>query len=87
MTEQSRTSRLFAEQGGESLTVDEKGNVYIAAGQVYVYNPSGELIDTIDVPERPSQLFLGARSPHIVCSGAQFAVCPWSPIQGTLKEW
>ena len=51
--------RLFVERGGESVTVDEKGNVYIAAGQVFVYNPAGELIDTIDIPERPSQLLFG----------------------------
>jgi sugar lactone lactonase YvrE len=51
--------KFFAEKGGESVTVDEKGNVYIAAGQVFVYNPAGELIDTIDIPERPSQLLFG----------------------------
>jgi sugar lactone lactonase YvrE len=38
---------------------DQQGNIYIAAGQVYVYNPAGELIDTIDIPERPSQLLFG----------------------------
>jgi len=51
--------RLFVDRGGECVTVDEKGNVYIAAGQVFVYNPAGELIDTIDIPERPSQLLFG----------------------------
>jgi hypothetical protein len=51
--------KLFGERGGEGLTVDEKGNVYIAAGQIFVYNPAGELIDTIDIPERPSQLLFG----------------------------
>jgi len=51
--------RLFAQQGGEGVTVDEKGNVYIAAGQVFVYDPGGHQIDTIEVPERPSQLLLG----------------------------
>ena len=51
--------RLFAERGGESVAVDDKGNVYIAAGQVFVYNPSGILIDTIRVPERPLQLLFG----------------------------
>ncbi len=54
--------RLFAEQGGEGLAQDEKGNVYIAAGQVYVYSPAGDLIDTIEVPERPSQLLFGGTS-------------------------
>jgi sugar lactone lactonase YvrE len=51
--------KLFTEQGGESVTVDAKGNVYIAAGQVFVYSPSGDLIDTIEIPERPSQLLFG----------------------------
>jgi sugar lactone lactonase YvrE len=53
--------RLFAQQGGEGIAADEKGNVYIAAGQVFVYNASGHLIDTIEVPERPSQLLFGGR--------------------------
>ncbi|MEI9960615.1 MAG: SMP-30/gluconolactonase/LRE family protein [Limisphaerales bacterium] len=51
--------RLFAEQGGESVATDSHGNVYIAAGQIYVYNPVGKLIDTIEVPERPVQLMFG----------------------------
>jgi hypothetical protein len=50
---------LFAEQGGEGVAVDAEGNVYIAAGQIFVYNPSGVLIDTINVPERPIQLLFG----------------------------
>ena len=53
--------RLFAEQGGESLTQDSEGNVYLAAGQVFVYNPSGRLIDTIPVPERPLDLVFGGK--------------------------
>jgi hypothetical protein len=51
--------RLFAEQGGESVTADSHGNVYIAAGQIYVYDPAGKLLDTIAVPERPVQLVFG----------------------------
>ncbi len=53
--------RLFAEQGGESLTQDSEGNVYLAAGQVFVYNSSGKLLDTIPVPERPLQLVFGGK--------------------------
>jgi sugar lactone lactonase YvrE len=56
--------KLFEERGGEGLTVDEKGNVYIATGQILVYNSSGDLIDTVDVPERPSQLLFGGRDGH-----------------------
>ena len=51
--------KLFVEQGGESLATDDHGNVYIAAGQVFVCNPAGSLIATIDVPERPSQILFG----------------------------
>ncbi|MGA2258078.1 MAG: SMP-30/gluconolactonase/LRE family protein, partial [Thermoguttaceae bacterium] len=51
--------RLFAEQGGECVTADSRGNVYIAAGQVYVYDPAGKRLDTIEVPERPIQLMFG----------------------------
>jgi sugar lactone lactonase YvrE len=53
--------RLFAEQGGESLAQDSQGNVYLAAGQVFVYNPAGKLIDTIAVPERPIDLVFGGK--------------------------
>jgi len=53
--------RTFAEQGGESLTQDSEGNVYLAAGQVFVYNSSGKPIDTIPVPERPLDLVFGGK--------------------------
>jgi hypothetical protein len=54
-----RDFRLFAEQGGEATAVDSRGNVYIAAGQIYVYSPAGKRIDTIEVPERPLQVVFG----------------------------
>ena len=74
-TGQSQTCRLFAEQGGESVTVDDSGNVYIAAGQVFVYDPSGDLIDTIEIPERPSQLLFGGSDRHIRCSFLRAVRC------------
>lgn len=49
----------FVHQGGEGVAVDAAGNVYLAAGHIYVYNPSGALIDTIEIPERPTQLVFG----------------------------
>jgi sugar lactone lactonase YvrE len=51
--------KLFEEVGGESVAADEQGNVYIAAGQVFVYDASGKFIETIEVPERPTQLLFG----------------------------
>ena len=49
----------FAQQGGEGVAVDAEGNVYIAAGQIYVYDSAGKSIGQIAVPERPLQLVFG----------------------------
>jgi sugar lactone lactonase YvrE len=53
--------RLFVQQGGEGVAVDAEGNVYLAAGQIHVYHPSGRHIDMIETPERPMQLVFGAK--------------------------
>ncbi|HEY1215015.1 MAG TPA: SMP-30/gluconolactonase/LRE family protein, partial [Bryobacteraceae bacterium] len=53
--------KIFAYQGGESLAQDRTGNVYLAAGQIYVYSPAGKLIDVIRVPERPTHLVFGGK--------------------------
>jgi hypothetical protein len=49
----------FVEQGGESLAQDVEGNVYLAAGQIFIYSPAGKLLDTIEVPERPHDIIFG----------------------------
>jgi sugar lactone lactonase YvrE len=51
--------KLFAEEGGTSLAQDADGNVFLAAGQVLVYNPEGKQVDRIDIPERPIDLIFG----------------------------
>jgi sugar lactone lactonase YvrE len=53
--------KLFANQGGEGAAVDGDGRVYIAAGQIEVFNAAGLPIETIEVPERPIQLAFGSR--------------------------
>ena len=53
--------KVFVNRGGESVTTDAHGKVYIAAGQVYMYQPSGRLVETIEVPERPLQVVFGGR--------------------------
>jgi sugar lactone lactonase YvrE len=69
--------QLFAERGGESVAPDSHGNVYIAAGQIYVYNPAGALINTIKVPERPIQLVFGGldhRTLFIAARGSLYSL-------------
>jgi len=51
--------RLFAECGGEYVATDHRGNVYIAAGQIHVFDAEGRPLGTIEIPERPIQLALG----------------------------
>ena len=51
----------FVEQGGESLAQDADGNIYLAAGQIFVYSPQGQLLGTLDVPERPHDILFGGK--------------------------
>jgi hypothetical protein len=51
--------RPFIQRAGESVAVDSNGNVYVANGQIFVYNPVGEQIARIDVPERPIDIVFG----------------------------
>jgi sugar lactone lactonase YvrE len=67
----------FAERGGESVAVDGRGNVYIANGQIFVFNTAGKLIGQIDVPERPIDIVFGGvdrRTLFILAHHALFAV-------------
>jgi sugar lactone lactonase YvrE len=67
----------FVERGGESVAVDSQGNVYVANGQIFVYNPAGKLIGQIDVPERPIDIIFGCagrRTLFILAHHALFAV-------------
>ena len=50
--------RIFADGGDRSATTDSEGNVYVANGDISVFNPAGQLIRTIDTPERPTSLLV-----------------------------
>ena len=67
----------FAQRGGESVAVDQKGNVYVANGQIFVYDRGGRQIGRIDVPERPIDIVfggVGGRTLFILAHHALFAV-------------
>ena len=42
---------LFTESGSDGMTRDEAGNIYLTGKGVTVFNPKGEKIAHIDVPE------------------------------------
>ncbi|MHC4156730.1 MAG: SMP-30/gluconolactonase/LRE family protein [Planctomycetota bacterium] len=48
--------KLFAPQGSDGMTLDEHGNVYLTTAAVSVYDAAGNKIQTIDVPEKPSNV-------------------------------
>jgi sugar lactone lactonase YvrE len=67
----------FAGRGGESVAVDGKGNVYVANGEIFVYDGAGKQIGRIDVPERPIDIVFGGadgRTLFILAHHALFAV-------------
>jgi len=66
--------RLFAEKGEFSTAVDSQGNVYIADGQVYVFDPSGKEINMIETPERPSTITVAGDTLFITGRNALYAV-------------
>jgi len=52
--------RIFANQGSDGVTLDERGNLYLTwmAG-VTVYSPSGEKLEVIKLPEMPANCGFG----------------------------
>ena len=53
--------QYFAEKGEFSSVPDNQGNVYIADGEVYVYNKDGKQTGLINIPERPSTIIFGGK--------------------------
>jgi hypothetical protein len=67
----------FANRGGECVAVDRKGNVYVANGEIFVYDRTGKVVGRIDVPERPIDILFGGpagRTLFILAHHALFAV-------------
>jgi len=54
-----REKRLFVAQGSDGMTMDERGNVYLTGSDITVYDPRGETIASIAVPEPPANLTFG----------------------------
>jgi gluconolactonase len=53
--------KLFAQQGSDGMTLDERGNLYLTGRGVNVYGPDGKLLQTIEVPEAPANLCFGGK--------------------------
>jgi sugar lactone lactonase YvrE len=68
--------KAFANRGGESVARGPDGRVYIANGQVFVFDADGREVGRIDVADRPLQLIFGGangRTLFIVTHHALYA--------------
>lgn len=45
-----KNRQTFADDLSDGMTIDEKGNVYLAGKGISVYNPQGKKIEQIDIP-------------------------------------
>jgi len=50
---------VYVRSGADGMTIDSEGNVYLTGRGITVYNPEGKLIETINVPEGPSNCGFG----------------------------
>lgn len=53
--------KVVADRGGESVARASDGTLYVANGQVFIYDANGAQKGRIDVPERPLQLVIGGK--------------------------
>ncbi|GHC00965.1 SMP-30/gluconolactonase/LRE family protein [Cerasicoccus arenae] len=57
---------LFADQGSDGMSMDTAGNVYLTAAAVDIYSSRGELLDSIELPERPANVSVISEDPIVL---------------------
>lgn len=65
---------FFAPEGSDGMTIDNKGNIYLTNKVVSVFNPKGENIARIEVPEQPSNVCFGGKKRNILFITARTSV-------------
>ncbi|MDD2305523.1 MAG: SMP-30/gluconolactonase/LRE family protein [Prolixibacteraceae bacterium] len=65
---------FFAPEGSDGMTIDNQGNVYLTNNVVSVFNPKGESIARIEVPEQPSNVCFGGKKRNILFITARTSV-------------
>lgn len=65
------TATAFLPRGGTSVVTDKAGNIYVAEGQLYIYNAQGKQIGVVEIPERPSSLAFGGSDRRTLFVGAR----------------
>lgn len=67
-------SHLFANGGDRSVVTDQAGNVYVANGDISIFDSTGKPIGTIEVPERPTSLLIAGDKLYITAVSSLYQV-------------
>lgn len=67
-------SRIFADGGDRSVVTDQAGNVYVANGDISIFNSTGQPIGTIEVPKRPTSLLISGDKLYITAISSLYQV-------------
>jgi len=73
----SSNAEVLIEKGEYNLAIDDDGNIIIADGELYKYNPEGMLIEVIRMPERPACIVYGGsdrKSLYVTARGSFYRV-------------
>lgn len=65
---------LFAPTGSDGMTIDNRGNVYLTSGVVWIYSPEGNLVQKIKFPEKPANVCLAGKKRNILFVTARTGV-------------
>ncbi len=65
---------LFAPKGSDGMTIDNRGNVYLTYQKVWIYSPEGQLIEAIELPEKPSNVCFGGKKRNVLFITARTSV-------------
>ncbi len=67
--------QLFAPEASDGMTIDERGNIYLTNNGVAIYNPAGQKIAHIDIPEKwTSNICFGGKDKKLLFITASEAV-------------
>ena len=61
---QLTNKRQFCPLGSDSMTIDSEGHIYLTSGRQHVFDRNGRELETIDVPEVPSNVCFGGTNRH-----------------------
>ena len=73
--------RYFIDQGEFGSTVDSEGNLYVAVGEIYIFDRDGNRKGMIQVPERPSTLQFGGKNGRTLFITGRKGLYGWEQTQ------